>query len=99
MRNGWETAPSSLEGSLKGLIKEAMRDVVREEIANARPMVEPRLFDTKQAGHYIGRPEAIVRKLAREKRIRVTSGDSKMLFDRCDLDDFVEREKEAGHVD
>ena len=99
MRNGRETTSSSLEGSLKGLIKEAMRDVVREEIANARPMVEPRLLDVKQAGHYIGRPEAIVRKLAREKRIRVCSGDSKMLFDRCDLDDFVEREKEAGHVD
>ncbi len=45
-----------------------MRKVVREEITNSRPMVEPRLLDTKQAGHYIGRPEAIVRKLAREKR-------------------------------
>ncbi len=99
MRNGWETAPSPLENSLGDLVESRMRKVVREEITNSRPMVEPRLLDTKQAGQYIGRPEAIVRKLAREKRIRVTSGDKKMLFDRCDLDDFVEREKEAGHVD
>ncbi len=50
MRNGWETAPSPLENSLGDLVESRMRKVVREEITNSRPMVEPRLLDTKTGG-------------------------------------------------
>ena len=79
------------------LIKRGVRDVLHEEWS-ARPPIQPRLLDAKQAGDYIGRPEASVRKLAREKRIRVSSSDSRILFDRLDLDNFVECEKDVGHA-
>ena len=91
-------ATTAIVEPLLELIRQAVRDVLREELS-ARPPVQPRLLDTKQAGHYIGRPEAMVRKLARKGRIRVSSSDSRLLFDRRDLDVFVEHEKAGRGVD
>ena len=90
----------TLSALMSDLIREAVRGVMREEFEE-RPMVQPRLLDARQAGRYIGRPEAMVRKLARAGRLPVASSDTRLLFDRHDLDCFVEREKESrknGHA-
>ena len=88
---------TAIVDSLLEIVRQAVREVLRDELS-ACPPIQPRLLDAKQAGHYISRPETMVRKLARERKIRVSSSDSRLLFDRRDLDSFIEREKEAGHA-
>ncbi len=90
----------TLSNLMSDLVREAVRGVMREEFQE-RPQVQPRLLDAKQAGRYIGRPEAMVRKLARAGKLPVSSSDTRLLFDRHDLDRFIEREKDSrrsGHA-
>ena len=53
--------------------------------------VTPRLLDLDQAGIYIGRPPQMVRKLVAAGKIPNSSGDRRILIDRADLDQFVDR--------
>lgn len=59
-----------------------------------QPIV-PRLLNVKQAASYLGTTVWNIRTLTWEKKIKsVQLGGARLLFDRADLDGFVERQKE-----
>lgn len=69
---------------------EAIRLAVRSELG---VYVEPRLLSVEQAARYVGRPVQGFRKFAKTWRIPIASPDRRILFDRADLDQMIERWK------
>ena len=55
--------------------------------------VVPRLFNVKEAAHYLGTSVWTVRQLGYERKLPGIKLGHKILFDRVDLDAFVQRMK------
>jgi excisionase family DNA binding protein len=57
------------------------------------PLVQPRLLNVKQAAAYLGATVWFVRTIAWEKKVRSVMFGNRLLFDRADLDSFIDRAK------
>ena len=63
---------------------------------SAAPAVAPRLLNVKEAAHYLGTSVWMVRQLGYERKLPGIKLGHKVLFDRADLDLFVETQKAAA---
>jgi excisionase family DNA binding protein len=64
-------------------------------VAKTLPLVEARLFDIKRAASYLSTSVWQMRQLVWAKQIPNVRLGHKILFDRTDLDKFVEAQKRA----
>ncbi len=86
---------ADLGNSFVEILRGIVRDVLKSELSD-RPVIKPRLMNAEQAGIYIGRSPARVRQLHSEGKILKSASDGRLLFDQGDLDDYIEREKNAS---
>jgi excisionase family DNA binding protein len=61
--------------------------------ASPVPVVQPRNLNVTQAAQYLGATPWFVRSLAWERAIPYTRLGKRLLFDRIDLDQFLESQK------
>ena len=63
---------------------------------NARQAITPRLLGVRETAAYLGATIWFVRTIAWSKAIPTVTFGSRLLFDRADLDAFVERSKSGA---
>jgi excisionase family DNA binding protein len=59
----------------------------------AKSEVQPRMFNVKEAAAYLGSTVYFVRTLVWERRLPKVKFGKRLVFDRADLDEFIEKEK------
>jgi excisionase family DNA binding protein len=62
----------------------------------AAPAFVPRLLNVKQAAQYLGTTVSCMRTLVWNERIKSVRLGQRLLFDRQDLDKFVDDQKDAA---
>ena len=90
-----EPAANLFGSAVAEALEAIIRKVIREEIQD-RPVIQPRLLNAEQAGQYIGRSAQRVRQMHDDGLFPKASSDHRLLFDIHDLDEFIEREKDAS---
>jgi len=63
-----------------------------------RPEVDPRLYDLKAAAEYLSSTVWFLRQQIWNRRISFLKLGNKYVFDRSDLDAFIERQKVAARA-
>ncbi len=67
---------------------------VREAFVEYQPQTAKRLFHVREAAVYLGRTDGAVRELARSGRLVSKRVVGRVMFERAELDAFIERETE-----
>lgn len=63
---------------------------------NAKTTIEPRMLTVKEAAVYLGATVWFVRELVWGRKVRSLKFGKRIVFDRADLDAFIEHEKRAA---
>jgi len=74
-------------------IADAVVERLRPLLESRAGTPEPRLLTVKQAAVYLGRTETATRQLAAAGGIPVVRGDARVMFDRRDLEQWIDRHK------
>jgi excisionase family DNA binding protein len=53
----------------------------------------PRLLSVADAARYLGRTEKSIRHLVQRRKLTSIRGDGRVMFDRCDLDAWIQRNR------
>ena len=69
----------------------------KDTVRNSAP-VSARLLNVKQAAQYLGATTWFVRTLGWEKKVPIIQLGNRWLFDRADLDMFVDQAKVTGQA-
>jgi excisionase family DNA binding protein len=68
----------------------------KKEDSPALPVVQPRMLTVKEAATYLGATIWFVRELVWGRKVRSLKFGKRIVFDRADLDAFVEQQKRAA---
>ncbi len=61
--------------------------------AGPSPSLVPRLLSVADAARYLGRTEKSIRHLVQRRKLSSIRGDGRVMFDRCDLDAWIQRNR------
>lgn len=61
--------------------------------AGALPTLVPRLLSVADAARYLGRTEKSIRHLVQRRKLSSIRGDGRVMFDRGDLDAWIQRNR------
>ena len=72
-------------------------DEIARRVSEVRPPdIRPRLIDVPKAAWYLGVTENAIREYVRHDKIPVVRANGRVLFDVCDLDQWIQHHKCKG---